>query len=282
MLSLRRSPLALLVVAMIAVLAVALVGLVVDPTEITGRPAWLKPAKFAISTGIYAATLLWMLSFVRGRGRLVAAVAWVTTIGFIVEIGAIVYQAARGQASHFNNGTPFDAILFAIMGLFIILVWIVNVATGVALLRQRLDNEVFATGLRLGVALSAVAMLLAVPMIANGAHTVGAPDGGPGIPVFGWSTVAGDLRIAHFLGLHGMQVLPLVAWFARRVATVWIAGAAYFGATLILFWQAMRGQPLLSPDAQTVGAAAGLAIAFLIAWLWRAREEQPLRAAPSA
>jgi hypothetical protein len=66
-----RSPLKILVLAMLATLAVALVGLIVDPTQITGRPAWLKPAKFAISVAVYAATLLWLLSFVQGRRRLV-------------------------------------------------------------------------------------------------------------------------------------------------------------------------------------------------------------------
>src|SRR5918993_5792163 len=57
---------------MLAALAVALVGLVVDPRVITGAPAWLKPAKFAVSIAIYGATLLWMLTFIPDRPRLVA------------------------------------------------------------------------------------------------------------------------------------------------------------------------------------------------------------------
>ena len=42
---------------MIGLLGVSVIGLLVDPRVITGAPAWLKPAKFAISTAIYMLTL---------------------------------------------------------------------------------------------------------------------------------------------------------------------------------------------------------------------------------
>jgi hypothetical protein len=93
-----------------------------------------------------------------------------------------------------------------------------------------------------------------------GAHTVGAPDGGPGLPGTGWSTAHGDLRVPHFLGLHALQVLPLVALvLARRrlsdvvrVRFTLIAGVSYFALYGILMWQALRGQSVLAPDALTI------------------------------
>ena len=99
---------------------------------------------------------------------------------------------------------------------------------------------------------------------ANGGHTVGAPDGGPGLPGTGWSAEHGDLRIAHFIGLHGMQVLPFLGWLAARhryltsVQTrfAFIAAASYTALTLILWWQALRGQSIVAPDAATLAALA--------------------------
>src|SRR5688572_5632848 len=132
-----RGPLRALALAMVATLGIALVGLLLDPTVITGRPAWLKPAKFAVSTAIYAVTLLWMLSFVKGRPRLVGLVAWGTAIAFAVEMAVIVGQAARGRASHFNDTTLLDGLLFSLMGIFIVLVWVLGLVAAFLVLRQR-------------------------------------------------------------------------------------------------------------------------------------------------
>ncbi|GAB3932878.1 hypothetical protein GCM10027614_02840 [Micromonospora vulcania] len=105
-----------------------------------------------------------------------------------------------------------------------------------------------------------------------GAHSVGVPDGGPGLPVFGWSTTGGDLRIGHFVGLHALQALPILAiLLSRFVGTrldeltrarlVVVAGGAYGVLTVLLTWQALRGQPLLRPDAHTLVAVAALVVA---------------------
>ena len=105
-----------------------------------------------------------------------------------------------------------------------------------------------------------------------GAHSVGVEDGGPGLPVTNWSTVGGDLRVPHFFGLHALQALPLVGILLRsfgqswvcsthRIALVWTAGLASIGLVLLLTWQALRGQPVIAPDAITLGALLPLVVA---------------------
>jgi hypothetical protein len=273
-----------------------LVGLVMDHRVITGAPAWLKPAKFAISTSIYSFTFVWLLGFVENHPRLVRLAANVTVLSIVVEMVAIVVQAARGTTSHFNMTTPFNTLLWAAMGTFIILLWLMNLLVTVLLLRQRMPERAFAWSLRLGLIISLAGMAVAFFMVAPthqqiatvaaggprilGAHSVGVPDGGPGVPVIGWSAEGGDLRVAHFVGLHGLQILPLLGWlisrrrgiFARlgerhRVALVWTAGTSYFGLVVLLTWQALRGQALVHPDLPTMAAAGTLAVGTAVSTL---------------
>jgi hypothetical protein len=286
-------PLTFLGLTMIAVLAVAAVGLVVDERVITGAPAWLKPMKFAISIAIYSFTFVWLLTFVRGYPRLVRWLSWITVVMLGVEMVIIGAAAAIGTTSHFNVSTPLHIATWSTMASAIVVTWMANLGVGLLLLKQRLADRAFLWSLRLGVAVSSVGMGVAFFMTSptgeqldtaragggmdvSGAHSVGVADGGPGLPVVGWSTVGGDLRVAHFVGLHALQVLPLLglalarfgpAWLraGHRLALVWTAGLAYLGLVALTAWQALRGQSLVRPDALTWAAAAALAVATVTA-----------------
>ena len=280
--------LTILGIAMLMTLITSLIGLVVDSRTITNVSAWLKPTKFAISLTLYAFTLAWLLQFVQSFPVVVSILSFATMSILIVETGIVVLQVVRGTASHFNIGTPFDARLFSIMGIGIGLLWLVTLLTVGLVLFQPISNPAFAWSLRLGILLTLVGMSLGFLMTAQqspsqkqrkaeghaplmaGAHSVGVDDGGPGLPLVGWSTAAGDLRIAHFFGLHALQALPLVGWLimlaashmglsiASQVALVWIAGLAYGGWLTLLTWQALRGQSITAPDRITLTAFSGL------------------------
>jgi len=276
--------LTLLGVLMLATLAVCLIGLVVDPRVITGAPAWLKPTKFAISIALYSFTLQWILSFVEGRRFWVRTISFVSLLAIMVEIIVVITQVLRGTTSHFNVGTAFDGALFSTMGLLIIVVWVMNLVAAILLLIQRLPDPALAWSLRLALLLTLIgaglgalmlqptpaqleAMRADQPVAIVGAHSVSVADGGPGLPVTGWSTTGGDLRIGHFLGLHSLQVLPFLGWLlmrrratrrlrgGQRVALVWIAAFSYLGLIALVTWQALRGQPLIAPDTTTLAAA---------------------------
>ena len=291
-------PLTMLGVTMILVFLAALAGVLLDHRVITGAPAWLKPAKFAVSVSMYCFTFVWLLGFVESRPRLARLAANVTVVSFIVEMTVILTQAARGTTSHFNVTTPLNTFLWLTMGAFIVVVWTMNLLLAILLLFERIPNRPFAWSLRLGLLVSLVGMgsgfLMVRPtheqlvtMAANhgprivGAHSVGVADGGPGLPVVGWSTVGGDLRVAHFLGIHAMQILPFFGWFVARrrnafarfkevhcLALISTIGFTYLGLLLLLVWQALRGQSVIQPDVQTLTVGLVLvALAGLSTWV---------------
>lgn len=295
----NNRPLTILGVVMILVFLGTLAGILLDHRVITGAPAWLKPAKFAISVSVYSFTLVWLLGFVEKRRRLARFAANVTFVSFIVEMTVILMQAARGTTSHFNQATPLNTFLWMTMGAFIVVVWVMNLLLAIVVLLERIPDRPFAWSLRLGLFISLVGMAVAFLMVRPtsgqlaamhegaprivGAHSVGVPDGGPGLPVVGWSTVGGDLRVAHFFGIHAMQVLPLFGWFIVRrkafarlrnshgLGLIFTVGFAYLGFVLLLAWQALRGQSLIHPSSEIVvglGALLSLAgISFLAIFL---------------
>jgi hypothetical protein len=289
--------LTILAVTMLITFVATLLGIFVDHRVITGASAWLKPAKFAISVSIYCFTFVWMLRFVENRPRLVRLLANVTTASLIVEMVVILTQAARGTTSHFNQTTTLNTALWFTMGAFIVIVWMMNLLLAIMLLLQRMPDRALAWSLRLGLLTSAIGMATAFFMVIPtpeqaariaggygprivGAHSVGVRDGGPGLPVLGWSTVSGDLRVAHFVGLHALQVLPFLGWLltrrkglvallstSDRLALVWSAGVTCLGLILMLTWQALRGQSVVHPDTKTVAVAGSLAAGFVISVL---------------
>src|SRR6185503_5573612 len=262
---------------MLVVLSGTVIGLAVDPRIITGAPAWLKPAKFAASIAIYTFTLAWIFSLIPEWRRTRRVVGWTTAVTLVLEIALISLQAFRGTTSHFNFATLFDGVVFTIMGAAILVQTFSTVAVAVALWRQKFVDRALGWALRLGMTMTIVGALtgglMTRPtshqldtaragerMTVVGAHTVGGPDGGPGLPGTGWSTDHGDLRVAHFLGLHALQALPMLALVLarRRVSDLvrlrlTIMGAAsYMTLFAILLSQALRAQPVLAPDALTI------------------------------
>ncbi|MER6916630.1 hypothetical protein ABT354_33685 [Streptomyces sp. NPDC000594] len=270
-----------------AFLLVALVGLVVDPREITGQPAWAKPARFAFSFGLFAVTLIWLMSFVRGHARLVTVMSWTAVVCVAVEGAGGTWAAAEGTTSHFNFTSTVTGTRILVMLLASLVLLAIGLVTVFLLLRKGVQPPALAWALRLGMVTVIVSMVAVYLMVQStpaqeaaadltgempyvGAHTIGPPDGGPGLPVTNFSTVGGDWRVPHFFGVHSLQALILLGLFLtlgprplgprHRTALVWIAAACCLGLTGILTWQAHRGQPFTAPDSATGLALAALAV----------------------
>lgn len=281
--------LTILLVGTIVQFVISLVGLAVDPRIVIGMPNWARNLKFAISFLLYIPTLLWIFSLIE-RNRKTAW--WMATgIGatLLVEVALLIIQAVRGQPVHFNIATPLDDLLWTIMGNLIGIFYLFFLVCVVIFWRQMNQNRVTGWAIRLGLVIMVIGFaqgfLMTGPtadqlarmeagqfVAAVGAHTVGAPDGGPGLPILGWSTQHGDLRIGHFVGIHGLQAIPLLGWWlarrrqqrwlseGRRIALVWIGAASYLGLVILVTWQALRGESILAPRMLTLGALAALIV----------------------
>lgn len=231
-----------------ALLGLFLVGLLLNPRTVGGEPVWLKPAKFAGSLALLAATLAWLapsLPVTAARRRLVGRVV---AVGAAVEITAIGGQALRGVGSHFNTLTAFDTAVYAVMGVFVL-----GVTGAVALLtvwtvRGDADTHpAFALGIELGLVVFLVGSAEGVVMSLLWTSTVEASTAWLTVPVVGW-VLPGDLRAAHFVGMHGLQVLPAVGYLAARRAR-----AGRLADPRAVVWAVAVGWTLLF--------AAGLAVA---------------------
>ena len=292
-------PLLWMVGAMCGLLVVAATGSLVDDRTVLGESVWLKPAKFALAFTLYGTTLAWLLSLPHRGARWTWWLGTVFAVTGAVDVGFIALQAARGTFSHFNTETDavnsIGQVVFTsgVPGLFV-----ANLAIAAILSWQRVADAPTTRAIHCGLALSVAGMALAYAMGGGGSqvvhdadgtavelaarHSVGVPDGGPGMPITHWSTTGGDLRVPHFVGLHGIQVLLLaavvLAWAARRKP--WLqdpavrarligVGALGYAALLgVLTWQALRGEALIRPSAPTIMTVLTIAALTAVGLTW--------------
>jgi hypothetical protein len=236
-------------------LAVMLVLQHVDPRQLDGVEVWVKPAKFFLSVGVYSLTLAWFFGYVREdrRGKAnMQFVVWASVLLMAFENFWITWQAGHAVRSHFNTSSTFAIVMYSLMG-----VAIITTIAGLLVLAWEITWRPI-EGLRPDYQAAVVLGLVLTFFLGGGLggymsqqpfHTMGAVGGH--FPVFGWNRQGGDLRVAHFFGMHIMQFLPIlmaaVAPLPKGVR--WgVLGAGVIssvGVTVFVFIQALNGQPFL-------------------------------------
>ncbi|HET6721585.1 MAG TPA: hypothetical protein VFH07_02495 [Chitinophagaceae bacterium] len=230
-------------------LAVAIACLILMPfeeTQLLGVNRWLKPFKFYASVGIMVLTMGWLLYYLKSAKK-IKLYSWLIFISMFFENGLIITQAIRNTTSHFNITSSLNGIIFQAMGFFIVVFTVTIILVCVSFFKQKQFSipDAYVWGIRLGILFFLFFSLEGGMMLGLMKHTVGGPDGGAGLPMVNWSTQYGDLRIAHFVGIHSLQALPLFGYYILKTKTQTILfSAVYFLVASGLFLQAMNGIPL--------------------------------------
>jgi hypothetical protein len=214
-------------------------------TQVYNVNAWYKPFKFALSIAVYAWTMAWYCTYLPSFNVSLFNWAVISLLGF--EIVYISLQAGRGQVSHYNLSSPVYHFLYVMMAL---------AATGVTIYTAYIGYLFFAGNftqlpihylwaIRLGILLFVFFSFVGFLMGSKLTHTIGGADGEAGLPVLNWSTKYGDPRIAHFIGMHALQVIPFLSWYFLK-NTKSTVGFSFLYTMLALFTlgQAMQGKPL--------------------------------------
>ncbi|MEE9373085.1 MAG: hypothetical protein V3V00_08540 [Saprospiraceae bacterium] len=227
----------------------------IDDRLIMGINPWIKPIKFCLSITIFVWTVAWLLEYFPKTllwRKIISKTVFVT---MLIEILIIIIQAGRGTTSHYNFTTQLNGALFGIMGIMIALVTLAIMGLFFLFIFKKVNlDRVYLNAIRIGIAIFLLASYVGSIMISNEAHTVGVKDGGPGLPFVNWSTIGGDLRIAHFLGLHAIQIFPLFAYWMikktgikmkERMVALLIFTILFLSVLAFIFFQAQEGKPLL-------------------------------------
>lgn len=234
---------------------ISLIGLAIDERTLMGVNVWIKPIKFTISTAIYILTIGFLLTLfpysTKKKKIINGIVAWT----LFIEVTIILCQASRGVQSHYNTSTLFNAVLYQSMGFLIMINVLILIILVIDTIRLKLRTEKSVQwAIFIGLLIVLFSSWIGGQMISQLSHNVGVADGGSGLPLVNWSTVGGDLRIAHFFGLHGIQIIPFFAFwvskkwqlpFRRQIIMVTIFGLLYAAWIGFVYYQAKQGIPLI-------------------------------------
>ena len=218
-------------------------------TEVQGVNAWFKPLKFATSIGLFSWTMAWYCHYLLDFN--VTPFNWTVITLFGFELVYIIFQASKGQLSHFNISTPTYSLIYSLMGLAAVLVTLYTAYIGLLFFTQSFPDlpKYYIWSIRLGILIFVIFSFEGGLMGSRMNHSVGAINDNSNWWIVGWSKTVGDLRVSHFIGMHALQLLPLLSFYIFKNLKMTIVISIFYGllATSTLV-QALNGKPLISQN----------------------------------
>ena len=227
----------------------------ISQTQLYQVNAWYKPFKFAFSTFLFAWAMAWYCFYLPSFN--VQLFNWVVIILLGFEIVYITLKASQGQPSHYNNGSAFHSLMFSMMALAATGVTLYTAYIGLLFFTQDIPNlqPHYLWGIRLGILIFVIFAFEGFLMGGRMSHTVGLENDNSNLFIVGWSRKVGDLRISHFIGMHALQLIPLISFYIlKNTKTTVLFGILYVSLTIFTLVQALQGRPLLHEKNRTKDA----------------------------
>ncbi|MDZ4840459.1 MAG: hypothetical protein SGJ04_10690 [Bacteroidota bacterium] len=181
---------------------------------------------------------------------------WTVIVLFGFEVAYIGFQAGCCQISHFNNSSPIYAGLYALMGIAATAVTLYTAYIGVLFFTTAIPSlpSYYLWGIRWGIFVFVIFALEGFVMGGRMSHTIGGPDANNyGIPILNWSTKYGDPRVAHFIGMHALQLLPLLSFYLiKNTRGVFIISILYTLLAIFTLMRSLKGKPILKSKVEVV------------------------------
>ena len=240
-------------IAMLAIFFLLLCYYPFNNVAVLGVNSVEKPMKFALSIWIYSWTMALILNYIKDV-RKVKIYSWVAVICMSFEQAAISFQAIQGELSHFNKTSTFGIILFSLMGIFILTITIWTAYIAYIFIKQKIYDlqPAIALSIKIGLIYFVVFSLFGGYISSLAGHTIGTTDGSKGLWFLNWSTTFGDLRVAHFFGIHSLQIIPLFGLALSKYLdskkskmTVLVFSLIYLCFILFVLVQGLRGIPFI-------------------------------------
>lgn len=222
-------------------------------TQVFNVSAWYKPFKFAFSTFLFAWAMAWYCSYLPSFN--IHFFNWTVIILLSFEIIYIAIQAGKGQLSHFNISTPLYSFLYSMMAFAATAVTVYTAYVGLLFFTNSFPDlpNYYVWSIRLGILIFVIFSFEGFVMGSKLTHTIGGSDGGPGIPILNWSYKFGDPRIAHFIGMHALQVLPILSFYVLRNTKATIIVSVLYGfLALFTLIQALQGKALFKLEQKEI------------------------------
>lgn len=206
-----------------------------DPRTLRGVSVWAKPLKFMAALVLFALTTA-VLMRAAGPGAPLDGIAALVIGTSTFEAAYITYQASRGQPSHYNTSDALHTALTVVMAAGAIgltasqawLAWAI-IAT----------NPAWSTSVPVLGAITGLFATFALATISGFMLGGRRAPAGRGVPVVGWRRY-GDLRPAHFMGVHAQQFIPAFGLLADRLlGSAAHAGFTAMTVTYVLAWAAL-------------------------------------------